>query len=36
VEWGVWRWAFFINLPFGLLAFALIAAFMSGDRPDHA
>jgi DHA2 family multidrug resistance protein len=31
-----WRWIFFINLPFGLLAFALIAAFMSGDRPDHA
>jgi len=31
-----WRWIFFINLPFGVLAFALIAAFMSRARPDRA
>jgi DHA2 family multidrug resistance protein len=31
-----WRWIFFINLPFGIVTLALIAAFMSSDRPDRA
>ena len=32
-----WRWVFFINLPFGILAFLGIAAFMPDTRPEtHA
>lgn len=28
-----WRWIFFVNLPFGLLACVAIAAFLPRDRP---
>jgi EmrB/QacA subfamily drug resistance transporter len=28
-----WRWVFYINLPFGLLAMALIGSGLAGERP---
>lgn len=28
-----WRWIFFVNLPFGVLAYLSIAAFLPPDRP---
>ena len=30
-----WRWVFFINLPFGLLSFVLMSAFMYDSRDAH-
>jgi len=29
-----WRWVFFINLPVGVLAFAMVWLFMRGDRGE--
>jgi MFS transporter, DHA2 family, multidrug resistance protein len=31
-----WRWVFFINLPIGVLAFAMTAIFMTRDRSGEA
>jgi DHA2 family multidrug resistance protein len=31
-----WRWVFFINLPVGVLAFAMVWLFMRGDRGQTA
>ena len=31
-----WRWVFFINLPVGVLAFAMVWLFMRGDRGEAA
>jgi len=28
-----WRWIFFINVPFGVLAYLSIAAFLPVDQP---
>jgi DHA2 family multidrug resistance protein len=30
-----WRWVFYVNLPFGLLAIAGLLAFMPADRTDR-
>jgi EmrB/QacA subfamily drug resistance transporter len=35
VDHGSWRWAFFINLPIGLLAAVLLARFQPRQAPDH-
>lgn len=34
LEWASWRWLFFVNLPVGLLAFALAATFLPDDRGE--
>lgn len=31
-----WHWIFFVNLPFGLLAYVAIAAFLPRDEPARA
>jgi EmrB/QacA subfamily drug resistance transporter len=34
LQFASWRWLFFINLPVGVLAFALAAAFLPNDREE--
>ena len=31
-----WRWIFFVNVPFGVLAYLCIAAFLPADEPGKA
>ncbi|MBO9539609.1 MFS transporter [bacterium] len=35
VQWASWRWAFYLNLPFGLLAVAMIARTLHLPAPEH-
>jgi MFS family permease len=34
LQWASWRWLFLINLPVGVLALALAAAFLPNDRKE--
>lgn len=35
VQWASWRWAFYLNLPFGLVAVAMIARTLHLPTPEH-
>jgi EmrB/QacA subfamily drug resistance transporter len=35
VQYSTWRWVFYVNIPFGLLGFALIAATLGPLRPER-
>jgi EmrB/QacA subfamily drug resistance transporter len=36
VDWGGWRWAFWINIPVGILVLAIGPRFLPNSKADHA